>query len=142
MTANHRIQQLYGYLVCLVAIVTALIVIPMIVDATTRRSAPLMSDRWGNDMSDVTSYRRYAIANPNHRFIQRPGPDETARVDTLTEDQARADFVVLQESRIAAVRYETGRDLLRSWILLVIAAALFTWHWRWVRAFAHADGAT
>jgi hypothetical protein len=142
MPTNHRIQQLYGYLVCLVAIVTGLIVIPMIVDATTQRSAPLMSDRWGAFNSDLTSYEAYAIANQNHRFIQRPGPDETARVDTLTEEQARANFAVMQESRIAAVRHQTGRDLLRSWIVLAIAAALFLGHWRWVRAFTRVDGAT
>ena len=47
--------------------------------------------------------------------------------------ELRARYEALRADQIARSRLEARREITNSVILLVICAALFAWHWRWVR---------
>ena len=44
MERQHKITQIYGYSVCLVAVITSLIAVASLVDAVFNLSAPLADD--------------------------------------------------------------------------------------------------
>src|SRR5687768_6174791 len=108
MERPTRIQQLYGYSVCLVAIITALITFPGIIDSVASRRAPLMTPRYGRESGSVEpTFEAHKIANPGYRYVSRSGSyGDNAVYDTLGEDDARRRYESLREERIATVRCE------------------------------------
>lgn len=106
MDRTTRIQQLYGYSACLVALVTVVVTVSGLIDALAARSNPLRAESYmyGVRSEEVlTSYEAYVIANPEHRLVRsgRVGPDNTVAYDTLSEAAARARYETLRSDREA-----------------------------------------
>lgn len=139
MERPSKIQQLYAYAVCLVAVITILVTLPGMLDALVRRQAPFQSDRYvGPDNVMVgESFEAHKSANPGYRYVQRPGTyGERTVYDTISEEQARERYELMRAERLATVRYQTTRELLTDVVLLIVALALFVGHWRWLRSLA------
>jgi hypothetical protein len=135
MERPERVPQLYGYTVCLVAIVVMLASVSTIVEQSFAISDPLTSTSsfgWAGEPS-LTSFEAYkatrdmtfpGMANDNREAAQRAEP---------TESELRTRYEALRTDRMRSVRRRSQRELASSGILFLIAAALFSWHWRWVR---------
>jgi hypothetical protein len=139
------VQQFYGYGVCLIAIVTMLVSASTFVEALFDRAEPLQAaGRFGFEGS-LTSFESYRATQQQREGAPlRPLPDgaQPARGDTLSTAEQRARYEALRADHIARVAFESMRRLVRSGLLMLIAAALFVAHWRWLRALAtRADGA-
>jgi hypothetical protein len=50
-----------------------------------------------------------------------------------TDAELRTQFDALRADAITRNRLEARRELTESILMFVLAAALFAWHWRWVR---------
>jgi hypothetical protein len=133
------VQQFYGYGVCLIAIVTILVSASTFVEALFDRAEPLQAaGRYGFEGS-LTSFESYRATQ-----LQREGPPsravpdgtQPARGDTLTTAEQRARYEALRADHMARVSFDSMRRLVRSGLLMLIAAALFTAHWRWLRGLA------
>ena len=129
-----RVQQLYGYAVCLIAIVTLLVSINGLVNAAFERADPLRAgNRYGVEGS-LTSFEAF-------RATQRPeaGPGApqaqpaAAAPDAPSEAELRARYEALRADQIAQVRFQATRSIVSSLLLIVLALGLFVWHWRWLR---------
>jgi hypothetical protein len=131
MERSDRVPQLYGYTVCLIALVVMLVNISSIVNQAFALSDPLAGDRFGWGGAVLTSFETYkatagrmdAMA-PNSAAASAPKP---------TDAELRAQFEALRADRIARARLDARREMTQSILMLVIAALLFAWHWRWVR---------
>ena len=66
-------------------------------------------------------------------------PDAQA-LDTVPEPELRRRYEGLREDRIRRGRYEARREIITDALSLVIAAALFAFHWRWLRRRASGSG--
>jgi hypothetical protein len=144
MERPSKIQQLYAYAVCLVAVITTLIVLPGLLDAITRRQAPFQSEQYfgGETPAVAETFDAYKLENPGYRFVQRPGTfGERTVFDTLSEEQARQRYELRRDERVAKVRYETSREILTGLVLLAVSLALFIGHWRWLRVLARSSDA-
>ena len=129
----ERVAQLYGYTVCLIAIVMALTSILAIVDASFDRAAPELAETgdWGWQEPSVSSFEAYrATLDRAQQF--RTGSD-APKPDTVPEVELRRRFDALRADRIERVRFKARRSLVTNTLTLVLAAGLFAWHWRWVR---------
>ena len=140
MNSTSRIAQIYGYAVCLIAIVTLLIVGSSFVDAAFDRANPLRSQnfRYGAYEGSLTSFEAYRATYSGDRMAMRvaPGPDGPVPVqpsDTLTTEQLRARYDLLRAEREASVRYGATQQLVKNGLLILLAIALFVTHWHWVR---------
>ena len=129
----ERVAQLYGYTVCLIAVVMALTSILGIVEASFDRAAPQLAGtgEWGWQEPSVSSFEAYRATRDRAQQF-RAGSD-TSRPDTIPEAELRRRFEALQADRIERVRFQARRSLVKNALTLVLAAGLFTWHWRWVR---------
>lgn len=145
MERPSKIQQLYAYAVCLVAVVTTLITLPGMLDALSRRQAPFQSEQFFGGESSVIAetFESHKVVNPGYRYVQRPGTfGERTVYDTLSEEQARQRYELRRAERITKVRHETTRELLSDLVLLGVALALFIGHWRWLRLLARSSDAS
>jgi hypothetical protein len=133
----NRMAQLYGYTVCLISLVVGLLTISSILNAAIDRANPLQTDNpFGTSLSSFESYR--ATYRREQMVYDRT---ESPKPDTTSEASLRRRYDALVQDRIAATRYRTGKSLVIGLIFLVIAAVLFTTHWRWMRKLAHTTGA-
>jgi hypothetical protein len=132
-----RVAQLYGYSVCLITLLLALVSFSGLVDAAFERANPLQSGDYPFGVS-LTSFDAYKA----QRGAPRPFPAELGSApDTASEATLRAQYDGLVADRRASVRYRTSKAYVTRGMLLLIAIALFAFHWRWVRRLNGAGAA-
>jgi hypothetical protein len=122
----NRIPQIYGYTVCLIAVVAFLISINGIVDATFTLANPLHGPYGHGD--GLTSFESYEASR-----VERTAPDRNPPADTTSVETRRRRFEALRSDRIDANRLQAWRRLVGSGLTMLIAIALFAWHWSWLR---------
>jgi len=136
MERTSRIQQLYGYTVCLVAVVVFLMSIAALIDGLYDLTNPLQSSRFGGPAS-LTSFEAYKAtrdADKPRMMSGVDGPTKAGRDSTpeMSDAELRAEYVALRADRIEKARFEGAKTLTRSILLLLISGALFFIHWRWL----------
>lgn len=132
MARSPRIAQWYGYTVCLVAVVTFLLSARGVVDDLFTLSNPLRSSsRWGVPLTSFEAYEATQDMGP------RRAPTDS--VAPPTESELRRRYEALREDQISQSRFDATRGIVASLLMLLIAAGLFVWHWRWLRALPPND---
>jgi hypothetical protein len=126
---SNRIAQLYGYTVCLIALVVALVSLASILDAAIDRANPLQSEFGG--FTSLTSFEAYKATYRREQTMFERG--QPAKPDTVSETTLRQQYDALVKDREAATRYRTTKSLTTGFIFLLISLGLFSVHWRWVR---------
>ncbi len=134
---NNRIAHVYGYAVCLTAIIVMFFAIKQIIDAAINLSNPLRADvggysRMGLPLTDFELYRVEARHRP--RFPMYPGA--TAPV-VEPADTAEAELRHLYDAERAAAidsgRFHAIRSLVANLLLIIFAGLVFGVHWRWLK---------
>jgi len=126
-----RISQVYGYLVCLIAVVTFLVSLNSAVGAALDLSDPQYSGRYSADPR-LASFEAYRLELQQRRGLApvageapAPEPGDTAAL--------RAAFEEARQEHLRSVRFQARRELVTSGLLAVVAAGLFVVHWIWLR---------
>ena len=135
MEKPQRMAQVYGYLVCLVAVITTLICVSTLVSAIIDLGDPLHSGWTPPGSPSLASFENYKAD------ILKSTPKESEAAKTyIPDDQTlRAMYEAAKNDKIQSVRHESNRTIVIDAILLVICIVLFATHWRWVRKLAKAD---
>ena len=131
----NRIPQIYGYTVCLIAVVAFLISINGVVDATFTLANP-MHGPYGH-VDGLTSFESYEASR-----VERTSPERNPPVDTTSVETRRRRFEALRADRIDANRLQAWRRIVGSGLTMLIAIGLFAWHWSWLRARMAEERAT
>lgn len=123
---------MYGYAVCLVAIIAILISVPNLFQAGLARLNPIQAGAQQRpDEPSLNSFEAYqaTYATRGERFgVQQQG---TVR-DTLSTAALRQRYEVLRADRVARVTFSTEEKMAINALVLVLGALLFWTHWRWV----------
>jgi hypothetical protein len=127
---SGRVAQLYGYTVCLVAVVSFLICASSIVGGLFDLANPLEADRRFFDAS-LTSFEAYK-ATYQRESVVRFRPDQP-KPDTFPEPVLRARYEALRLDQIARGHFQAVRSITTSGLMLVLSVVLFVVHWRWLR---------
>ena len=130
------IAPAYGYIVCVIAVVTFLVNISGFVDATFDRANPLAGRNvYGPYGGSLTSFEAFRVTYEADRPMQTaPTPRQPG--DTLTTDQLRARYEALREDRVTTTRYQATQRLVKNGLLIILAILLFATHWVWLRRVA------
>lgn len=130
MERPERVPQLYGYTVCLGALIWGLMSGISLVGNLLSLSAPELRGssefNWGEP--SVTSFEAFRAT---YRRMAMPTPD--ARLDSVPEPELRRRYEALRADRIRRASFEARREIITDSLSLVIAIALFAFHWRWLR---------
>ena len=124
----------YGYVVCIVAVVTFLVNLSGFIDAAFDKANPLQGrgGAYGPMGASLTSFEAFqATYNERERMVTRPA--NSVPSDTLTTAQMRARYEALRADKIAQMSFNASQRLVKHGLLIVVAGVLFFWHWRWLR---------
>ncbi len=129
----ERVPQLYGYTVCLVSMFWALASGIGLVGSALTLNAPEYTEgpMYAGFQPSVSSFEAFRTTYEQSRRMTSPDPRE--RPDSLGEGELRRRYVALREDRIRQNIVQGHRSLVSGTISLIVALALFTWHWRWLR---------
>ena len=144
METGSRIAQVYGYAVCLIAVVTFIFSAKGIVDAAFNLSDPLRAEGGygrGGPLNSFEAYKREQQTRTPPRM--RPvglgaptrveGPTTADTVPPPTDAELRRMFDEERADMTANVRFRSMRTLVTSSLMILIALGLFVMHWRWLR---------
>lgn len=122
MEKKTKIPQIYGYIVCIVAIITILISVADLITSVIDASDPLYA--WGDDqrLSSFENFKVDALKSGKNEASYVPD-DSTLRI--MYEDA--------KNHKIRRVKHQTTKSIIVSSILIVISITLFTTHWIWMR---------
>lgn len=139
MERSNRIAQMYGYAVCLIAVVTILISANKVIDSAFDLSEPLRAEQYGGRGYSLTSFESYQRDRTNQGVPrQRPEPamaEGTAATppSPLTDAELRQMYQDERNDQIGNVKFRATRSLVSSLLMMLIASVLFLTHWRWLR---------
>jgi len=124
MEKRSKAPLIYGYAVCLVAVVTFLISVAGIINAVMDLSDPLYSGS-GYNQESIASFENYKMD-----VLKTNSDKETWNPDDAT---LQAMYEAEKEDRTRRVIHSSVRNLSVSGILIIICVILFLTHWRWMR---------
>ncbi len=130
----NRIPQIYGYTVCLIAVVAFLISIHDVVDASFTLASPIHGQYgYGEALGSFEAFEASRT--------ERTAPDRNTPPDTTSVETRRRRFEALRADRLQTNRLQAYRRLVGSGLTMLIAVGLFAWHWRWLQARAEEERA-
>lgn len=135
----NRIAQLYGYSVCLIAVIIFVYSFQNVIENLIDRSNPLQTI-YGYGSASLDSFEAYKATYTQDHSVPFVSQDhDTSRPGAKPSDaQLRAQYEALRASRISSETFRTTKDLTVSGIMLLVAIILFVLHWRWLRTLSSA----
>jgi hypothetical protein len=143
MERSNRIAQVYGYTVCLVAIITFLISAAGIVNAAFNLSDPLRAEGFGgmSGNGSLTSFEAYKMNRKQQRpvILRTPNaPDAVSgSLNVPVADSSGTElhkmFDAERADQIGNVHFRAMRSLVTAFLMIIISSGLFLMHWRWLR---------
>ena len=123
---SNKIQMVYGYSVCLVAVIAFLISITTLVSSVMDLSDPINSYRnFSGKAASLASYENYKMD-----IIKSIDP---ARDIDLDDTTLHAMYDAAYQDAISKVKHNAFRSVIVSSLVLLICIVLFVTHWMWMR---------
>lgn len=132
-----RIQQIYGYLVCLIAIITILFSATALMNALFDLSRPEGVTRYGGLIMDETgsSFEEYRLSRIERVTLLQ---EKSQRGGVIPDDSTlRREFEERRSRSIAAEKWQSQKSLATSSLSLLIGIILFLIHWKWLKSIAN-----
>jgi hypothetical protein len=129
----ERVPQLYGYTVCLIGLLMAVVSGLSMAETGLRLATPELapSEGWAPFGISVSSFEAFRATYEREReFRVRP---DASPPEPLSEAELRRRYDALRSDRISRVRLDTQHSLLTSALTLIVGAGLFVFHWRWLK---------
>lgn len=123
---SQKIQMVYGYVVCIVVVITFLISITSMVYALMDLTDPLNAHRtYGKDAPSLASFDNYKID-----IIKSLDP---AHEISLEDATLQSMYTAAKDDAIAKVVHNSYRSIIVNGLVLFICIILFLTHWMWMR---------
>jgi hypothetical protein len=134
MIKQNRIAQIYGYLVCLVAVITVLICSAQLINALLDKSDPMHArERTMSGGQNLTTFEVYKM----DKLKSTQMVADSMHMQKMADDaMLHSMYQAERDDLIASVNHRTTRDAIVNSLLLMIAVLLFVFHWRWLRKMA------
>ena len=124
MEKKSKAPLVYGYAVCIVAVITFLISIAGIIFAVMDLGDPLYAAR---------NYNKVSLASfENYKMDMLKSPDEK-QAWVPDDDTLKVMYEAEKDDVIRRVRHDSMRSLYINAVLIIICIVLFLTHWRWMR---------
>jgi hypothetical protein len=137
MEKTVRVSQIYGYLVCLIAVITFLISITQLVNALIDLSDPIHAG-WTSDKAPcLASFQNYKM----DVLKSTTNDDKTVQTAYVPDDKTLHEmYQAAVNDKIALERHRALRSIIFSGLLVIVCVALFVTHWRWMQSVSHREG--
>ena len=157
MGKPSKVPQLYGYSVCLVAVITFLVSTSGVVVAAFDLSNPMRAQRPYSGVDVPASFELYQAeyregqsrerasapeaveAVEGSRIVTTTRAPRSAQPEALSDAALRKLYDAKVAERTAGVRFQAVRSLVGSGLMLLLSVALFAAHWLWLRRLSRLD---
>jgi len=137
MEKTLRVSQIYGYLVCLIAVVTFLISITQLVNSLIDLSDPIHAGWTSDKAPSLASFQNYKM----DILRSSTNGDESTQAAYVPDDKTLHEmYQSAIDDKIGLERHRALRSIIFSGLLVVICIALFVTHWRWMQKLSHQEG--
>lgn len=119
---KNKAAQIYGYVICVVAVITFLIALGNLINSMMDLGNPLYAG-YGNE-TNLASFENYK-ANAMKEFTK-----EAAYVPTDVE--LKKMYEAAREEVIARQTHRTQKNIYVSGVLVLVSILLFFVHWKWM----------
>jgi hypothetical protein len=126
---SNRVRQVYGYAVCLIAVITVLTSLGQASEAAIDLASPMQAA--GVFGQELASFEVWVPGA--QRDARRTPAGEAVIPDTASLATYRARYEAIRSTRIQQVLFQSRRRLVSQTLVLVVAIGLFVAHWRWLR---------
>ena len=122
--------QIYGYAVCLVAVITFLISVTTLVNAILDLGDPIHAGWTPPEAPSLASFENYKM--DILKSIQTG--EGTGQASYIPDEKTlMAMFEAAKNDKIQSSRHMSIRNIMIGGILMAICTILFITHWRWMR---------
>jgi hypothetical protein len=129
--------QIYGYSVCLVAVITFLISTSTLVDAVMQRQDPLHSGFSPAGAPSLASFEIYKM----DILRSSQGGEGTNKASYIPDDNTlRAMFEASKSDKIQKVMHNSNSSIIITGLMILICTVLFVTHWRWLKNMNKPEG--
>jgi hypothetical protein len=133
---NKTGAQIYGYTVCLVAVITFLICVASLVNAITDMGDPLHAGWNQAGAPSLASFENYKM----DILRSLPKGEDSAKGSFIPDDQTlRGMYESAKNDKIQQTRFHANQTTIISSLLIAICIVLFITHWRWMRKITRGE---
>jgi hypothetical protein len=129
----ERIAAIYGYSVCLLAIVAIGFAAIGFVNGLFAYERPLTNASWNG--ASLSSYEAFRATYHSAQIESGAGAGAALPPD----DRLQPEYVARRDDAIAGARADALRAVVGDAVLSLVALALFRFHWRWLRRISLAS---
>lgn len=136
MEKTQRIAQIYGYLVCLVAVITFLISITQLVNSLIDLGDPIHAGWTPESVPSLASYENYKMDILKSTSKQT---DSVTAAYIPDEQTLKVMYQAARDNKIQLEKHRAFRAIIIHGLLVLICLVLFVSHWRWMSKLAKVD---
>lgn len=127
---STKIQMIYGYAVCLVAVITFLISMTSMVYSLMDLTDPINAYRtYGKDAPSLASFENYKID-----IIKSLDSEQIAELNDVT---LQSMYEAAKQDAISKVKHDAYRSVIVNSLIILICIILFATHWIWMRKLSN-----
>ena len=131
--STRIVAQVYGYAICLVAVITFLISTGGLITAVIDRGDPLHSGFTQAGSPSLASFENYKF--DVMRSIPK-GTETNIENYVPTEQTLKSMYEAAKNDKIQSSLHQSNKFILINSFLIVICIVLFFVHWNWMRRIA------
>lgn len=132
--SNRVASQVYGYAICLVAVIALLISTTSLVNAVLDLGDPLHAGFTPQGSPSLASYENYKLD------VLRSLPQGEAKENYLANEQElKQMYEAARQDKISKVEHDSNKSMFISSLIIGMSLILFFTHWRWVNKLARSS---
>lgn len=123
---SQRIKMVYGYALCLVAVITFLICLTSAIYSVIDLTDPMNAYRtYGKDAPSLASFDNYKVD-----IMKSLDPEHGLTLDDVTLNSM---YEAAKQDAISKVKHNAFRSIIVNGLLVIITILLFLSHWFWMK---------
>ncbi len=128
--------QIYGYTVCVVAVITFLISTGNFVNSVMDLQGPIHAGYTREGEPSLASFENYKM----DILRSMPRGNEAAGASYIPDDNTlREMYEAARNDKVQLEVHKANRNMTISGLLIIICVILFVTHWRWMNKITHVD---
>ncbi len=127
------VAQIYGYAICLVAVITFLIATTGLITAIIDLGDPIHAGFTTPGSPSLASYENYKVD-----VMRSLSKDTETKKESYvpTEQELKSMYEAALNDKIQSAKHQSNKFVLINSFLIAICIVLFVVHWKWMRKIA------